>query len=362
MGTGSIPPPNPLAYEGQVVVPYILRTNPVEPETTFNKFPVPTVWINPSTKRAWLLVSITLGIATWIEIASGGTGPLLEFAGGAGTTGFPVNPSDTGVVTLTSTGGTITITGTTNAINFDLSGGTTAIDSLTTDVSGPVLPTAAGAVACTGSTTTYTTGAVANTLRTEVQGTNHGVFIGQGTQTPATTLAVGATHSILGGVTGSDPAFSTTLDIYATSISFNSGTDTLSVYKDFINWTPQIKGGTVAGTTTYGTQSGTYTRIGAIIVAQCQVDWTNMTGTGDIVLFGFPYSFGGATARAPNGTVRVNNMTWPVGVSYLIGYGQDATTELLIEGNGDSIGVTNLQAQATGDIALTIVYQTSQAA
>lgn len=405
MGTGSIPPPNPLAYEGQVVVPYILRTNPAEPETTFNKFPVPTLWINPSTERAWLLVSLTLGVATWIELASGGTGPLLEFAGGAGTTGFPVNPSGTGVVTLTSTGGTIAITGSTNAINFDLTGGGVGIDSITTNVGGPVVGNpSTGNILANASASTYTDGATANTLKIETRATNNAVVIGQGSSTPISSVgpgtngqtligntgaaptfsaigtlsgltnhgvilgqgnsafvatAVGATHSVFVGSTGANPSFSTTSTSYFTGVSFDSGTSTLNAYKDLENFTPTISGSAGGPDITYTAQSGTWSRIGSIVVAQLSVSWSATTYTGDVIVGGFPYNFGGGQARAPTCSVRVSTMTWPVGATYFIGQGLDATKTLKIEGFGDGLGAQNLQMQAAGDISLSIVYQTS---
>lgn len=64
--TGSINPPNPLAYEGQVAVPFINRTFP--PQSTFNTFPVPTVWIDTSSSDAYILVSKAGGVAVWSPI------------------------------------------------------------------------------------------------------------------------------------------------------------------------------------------------------------------------------------------------------------------------------------------------------
>jgi len=72
--TGSIPPPVPLAYEGQVVVPFIIRNFP--PQTTFNKFPIPTIWIDPQNKQAYIQVAKPLGVADWVPI--GGTPGELE--------------------------------------------------------------------------------------------------------------------------------------------------------------------------------------------------------------------------------------------------------------------------------------------
>lgn len=69
--TGTIPPPNPLSYEGQVVVPFVART--YDPRTTFNTFPISCVWINTSSSQAWMLVSKPLGVANWLPIGGGAT-------------------------------------------------------------------------------------------------------------------------------------------------------------------------------------------------------------------------------------------------------------------------------------------------
>lgn len=68
--TGSIPPPGPLSYAGQVVVPFIMRE--FDPQTTFNQFPVPTIWVNTLTSMAWILVSKALGVAVWLPLGGGG--------------------------------------------------------------------------------------------------------------------------------------------------------------------------------------------------------------------------------------------------------------------------------------------------
>jgi hypothetical protein len=69
--TGTIPPPNPLSYEGQVAIPFVTRT--YDPQTTFNTFPISCVWINTSSSQAWMLVSKPLGVANWLPIGGGAT-------------------------------------------------------------------------------------------------------------------------------------------------------------------------------------------------------------------------------------------------------------------------------------------------
>lgn len=89
-------------------------------------------------------------------------------------------------------------------------GSTTHIDSFTTDVSGPVTPDGAGNVALTGATTIFTNGSVAHTVRTEVQGTNHALFVGKGSNTAAANLATGTALQVLqSGGASADPTWST---------------------------------------------------------------------------------------------------------------------------------------------------------
>lgn len=113
--TGSIPPPNPLSYEGQVVVPFISRT--FAPETTFNKFPVPTIWINTASDNAYILVSKALGVANWLSL------------GGASGTLDTITTPDSVVVTPVAgninflNGMGIAITGSADNITFTSTGG-----------------------------------------------------------------------------------------------------------------------------------------------------------------------------------------------------------------------------------------------
>jgi hypothetical protein len=115
--TGSIPPATPLAYEGQVVVPFITRT--FDPQSSFNTFPVPTIWINTASSLAYIQVSKALGVAEWILIG-GAPGALLTI-----TTPdhVVVMPSAGNINFLES--GSMTITGSGNNILFNSTGGGT---------------------------------------------------------------------------------------------------------------------------------------------------------------------------------------------------------------------------------------------
>lgn len=131
--------------------------------------------------------------------------------------------------------------------------------------------------------------------------TAHAIQVGNGTSA-ITQLAVGATGTVLTGVTGADPAFSATPTL--TSVTFGSGS-ALSVYA-VNSFTPTVVGGTIAGTTTYVTQTGYYIKIGNLVYFEAFVQWSNATGTGLIVLQNLPFTVSGSTTFVPVGSIYTN--------------------------------------------------------
>lgn len=133
---------------------------------------------------------------------------------------------------LTSTGGTITVTPGAGTLNIDLAGGTLGIDSFSPDSgTDPVVPTAAGLVNTKGSGSITTVGSL-NTLTTQLTGlTNHALLVGAGT---ATITKVGPTATagqvLQSGGSSADPVFST-----ATFPSTATGTGTI-LRADGTNW------------------------------------------------------------------------------------------------------------------------------
>ena len=129
-----------------------------QPETG-KLYPLDTYWIvgkDPTTGTfgdLWYLATIIANVASWKMLSSGSSGPTIGFVVPNGSS--PVFPTAGGLVTYTSTAGTITITGSTNTINFDLAGGSVGVDSFQVDAVTapgvqPVVPTAAGLVTMTG--------------------------------------------------------------------------------------------------------------------------------------------------------------------------------------------------------------------
>lgn len=77
--------------------------------------------------------------------------------------------------------------------------------------------------------------------------------------------------------------------------SANSAANVLDWYEEG-SFTPVVAGGTTAGTGTYTTQTGTYTRIGNRVMIDIVLTWTAHTGTGVMLITGLPFTSG---ASAP---------------------------------------------------------------
>lgn len=101
--------------------------------------------------------------------------------------------------------------------------------------------------------------------------------------------------------------------------SATPGTGTSELLNDYEegDWTPTYYGSSTAGTTTYTTQVGRYTKVGRSVTVSFQVGMSNATGTGDIRIGGFPF-----TANASIGftsEIMVDNLDWGSG-DYVVLY------------------------------------------
>lgn len=77
----------------------------------------------------------------------------------------------------------------------------------------------------------------------------------------------------------------------------------LSSYEEG-TWTPTVIGTTTAGTATYGTQLGTYTRIGRMVYFQLELNWNSGTGAGQLRLGGLPFTCGSNNCAVSIGDVE----------------------------------------------------------
>jgi len=275
-----VDPRNPLEYAriNYFLIPGVsYNREPISGVGGDYDFQIETIWRvgnapngNPPTTGAvgdqWILTTKTGSYAqgtqnpTWQKFIPGGSPSLFTLSD---TTSTVVQPSGSGAtppndIRLYSSDATVTIVSdpTNNRMDFTVDGGQ-AVNEFTTDVGGPVFDNA-GVVNFTGATSTYTNGSVTNTLRTEVQGTNHALFVGRGSQTPAANIGVGTNGQVLLGATGANPAFGT-LTSSNGSIGFTQGVNSLSLQttgnsSTAICFQATLSASTVSGVTGAGTE------------------------------------------------------------------------------------------------------------
>lgn len=111
----TIPPPGPLAYEGAISIPFIIRR--FSPTSSNYQFTVPTIWVNPDEEEAWILLAKPNNVAVW-SLMGGPSGSILEILTPDGNTVLPTD----GVIDLLNGPG-LNITGAGNAVTFNSFGG-----------------------------------------------------------------------------------------------------------------------------------------------------------------------------------------------------------------------------------------------
>ena len=77
-----------------------------------------------------------------------------------------------------------------------------------------------------------------------------------------------------------------------TSVGVMTQLSSLTLTEASATFTPVVAGSTMAGTCTYSTQNGRCVRVGNLVTFTVNVAWTGHTGTGDIILSGFPIAPG----------------------------------------------------------------------
>lgn len=85
---------------------------------------------------------------------------------------------------------------------------------------------------------------------------------------------------------------STSTGVYVDSWAFTAGSvesTGLQMYRSG-TFTPTVAGSTTAGTATYSTQSGQYTRIGDLVHFSLSLEYNSATGTGPLLIKGLPFT------------------------------------------------------------------------
>jgi hypothetical protein len=172
-----------------------------------------------------------------------------------------------------------------------------------------------------------------------------------------------STTQIVAGAPLVTPSFTTTIGVGAATASASgagitfpatqsasSDANTLDDYEEG-TFTPIIIGGSTAGTGTYNTQSGSYTKVGRLVSFRLQVFWSAHTGTGGLFVGSLPFTcsgIGGGTIGLLNdltltasnyamsdivdGATTVRFRQYPVGGGTITDVAMDSAANIVLSG------------------------------
>ena len=169
--------------------------------------------------------------------------------------------------------------------------------------------------------------------------------IGLFTDLPAMELdVVGRVRASQGIYFGSDTAAANALDDY------EEGT-----------FTPTAFGASSAGTTTYIYQNGLYTKIGRQVNIHILIGWSSMTGTGDLIIGGVPFTPINSQNINYLGSTLTDGLNWNPNGSTIVCELQRTTSNIVLVALNDDQFLTQAQqcVNETAYVRVTLTYYTS---
>lgn len=193
--------------------------------------------------------------------------------------------------------------------------------------------------------------------------TAHALQVGNGTGT-VTQLGVGATGTILKGVTGADPSFTAYPQVSGLGLGASPGSTAgltfdginfMNNYVGFTAFTPTLFGNSTAGSTTYSVQLGYYMRVGSLVYVAITITISGATGTGNALIGNLPLTSNSNISQI--GSVSLTNWTWPASTTMLVARIAPSETQIRLESCGSGVGLGTVQmANAATTIRVFIVY------
>jgi len=148
-------------------------------------------------------------------------------------------------------------------------------------------------------------------------------------------------------------------DLYLSGGVYLGGTGSANYLDDYEEgtWTPIIRGSSSAGTGTYTTQQGTYTKIGNVVKFQAEITWTSHTGTGQLEVRNYPFT--STNEISPISLRFEGGPTFSSG-SYVQAFvNPNSTTSGTAQTNPSTSAYTSVVISNTGTVIVNGVYKTS---
>jgi hypothetical protein len=269
-----------------------------------------------------------------------------------------INASTTGIVGNTGTSFTATAA---TQYNVIVGGSTTSTLGNVAHSSTSGVPLVSGGSSANPS---FTTAVVAGGGTGNTTQAAYSVVCG-GTSTTGAFQAVGPASTgevLISGGASALPSFSAYPQVSGLGVGASPGSTAGITFdgSNFLNaystgtWTPTVDG-SVSGTTSYTSQTGYYTIIGNHIFLWARIIITAMTGTGNLVVAGFPQTIKNQDTYQPVGVIQIfsTGFTYPTGTTCVTVNGIQNSTNGTIQCQGSTHSNTQLQAANT---AATIQY------
>ena len=155
----------------------------------------------------------------------------------------------------------------------------------------------------------------------------------------------------------------TVASISYAGISF--GTDTASTNRldDYEegNWTPIIRGGSTAGTGTYNSRYGRYTKVGNMVTCWYQIDWSNITGASGYLAIGdLPYTVRTTNDWQQAGSVFLNNVDLSATCMTVVSHQWNGSQDMAVfYQTRDNAGWDGVSLDSSGGVIGTFTYPAS---
>jgi hypothetical protein len=147
-------------------------------------------------------------------------------------------------------------------------------------------------------------------------------------------------------------------------LRLGAGSTLLQHYEEGV-WTPELAGGTVAGTPTYSANTGSYVRIGALVFVTVRLAWTSLGGLNGIAIVdGLPFPCRvGTVNRAPMITAWYNSVSMGADTTMLGGFVEPGESHIRLWGayqayEGTNLFLSDAHLTETGEIYATSTYLT----
>lgn len=163
------------------------------------------------------------------------------------------------------------------------------------------------------------------------------------------------------GVGGATPAASGAGISFPATASASSDANTLDDYEEG-TWSSSIAiaGLSTAGTATYSTSIGHYTKVGNLVTVVGRLAWSGHTGTGDMQIHGLPFVAKNVTGIAPSVSFGFINGVGLTASNYLTGVvGAGLSLIELYQYPVGGGGGNPVLMDASGDIIFSTTYMTA---